>query len=73
MSYNESSYGQTSVMRAAIEMVMRLSKGAEKHRDEIAKIVLKFADEADHDANALANLTIVEMTKKQTKTAVSAN
>jgi hypothetical protein len=67
LSSDESGYDKTSVMRAAIEMVMRLSKGGEKHREEIAKIVLKFADEADHDANALANLTIAEMTRGQQK------
>jgi hypothetical protein len=58
---------KTSVMRAAIEMVTRLRGGGENNRDEIAAIVLKFTDEADHDANTLANLTIAEMTKNKQK------
>jgi mannitol/fructose-specific phosphotransferase system IIA component len=61
VSVNESSDDRTSVIRAAIEMVMRLSEGGEEHREEVSRIVLKIADQGDHDANALANLTIAVM------------
>jgi hypothetical protein len=33
------------------------------------KVVLKIADEGDHDANALANLAISAMSEPQRKTA----
>jgi hypothetical protein len=56
-------------MLAAVEMVMRLSKGGERHRDEIAKLVLEIADEADHDANTLAHLTMTAIAEPQRKTA----
>jgi hypothetical protein len=69
MSYNDSSYEQSSVMRAAIEMVMRVSQNGDKQRDEVIKVVLKIADEGDHDANALANLAITAMSEPQRRTA----
>jgi hypothetical protein len=64
MSYNESSYEQTSIIQAAIEMVARLRKDGNRHRDEIVRVVLKIANEADHDANTLANLAISAMAER---------
>jgi hypothetical protein len=61
MSYNDSSCEQTSIIQAAIEMVARQTKDGDLHRDDIVKVVLKIADEGDHDANALANLAISAM------------
>ena len=69
MSYNESSYHQTSVMRAAVVMVMRLSKNGERKRDEVVKVVLEIADEADHDAYTLAHLAMAAIAEPQRNTA----
>ena len=69
MSYNESSYHRTGVMHAAVEMVMRLSKDGERQRDEIVKLVLEIADEADHDVNTLAHLAMAAIAEPQRKTA----
>jgi hypothetical protein len=60
VSFNESSSAQTSVIQAAVEMVARLSKDGDKRRDEIV-LVLKIADQGNHDANTLANLSIAAM------------
>jgi hypothetical protein len=69
MSYNDSSYEQTSIIQAAIEMVARQTKDGDLHRDDIVKVVLKIADAGDHDANSLANLAIKAMSEPQRKTA----
>jgi hypothetical protein len=69
MSYNESSYEQTSVIQAAIAMIRRVSKDCDKRRDEAIKVVLKIANEGDHDANTLANLAMAEMAEPERKTA----
>jgi hypothetical protein len=69
MPYNESSYEQTSIMRAAIEMVMRLTKDGNKRRDEVANVVLSIADRGDHDAHTLAILAIEAMAEPARKTA----
>jgi hypothetical protein len=65
MSYNESSYEQTGIIQAAVEMVVRLRKDGNIRRHEIIKVVLKIADEADHDANTLANLAISAMAEPE--------
>jgi hypothetical protein len=61
VSFNESSYEQTRVMRDALEMVVRLTQEGECRRDEISKIIFRIADQITFDAMALANLTLSEM------------
>jgi hypothetical protein len=61
VSFNESSYEQTRVMRDALEMVVRLTQEGECRRDEISKIIFRIADQTTFDAMALANLTLSEM------------
>jgi hypothetical protein len=61
MSFNESSYEQTPVVRDALEMVVRLTQQGECRRDEISKIIFRIADQTTFDAMALANLTLSEM------------
>jgi hypothetical protein len=61
VTFNESSYQQTRVVRDAIEMVVRLTDHGEDRRDEIAKIIFRIADQITFDATALANLTLSEM------------
>jgi hypothetical protein len=61
MSFNESSYEQTRVVRDALEMVVRLTQQGECRRDEISKIIFRIADQTTFDAMALANLTLSEM------------
>jgi hypothetical protein len=69
MTYNESSYERTSVMRSAIEMVLRLTKDGDKRRDEVAKVVLSIADQGDCDAHTLAILAIEAMSEPSQKSA----
>jgi hypothetical protein len=69
MSQNESRDEQTSIIQAAIEMVARHSKDGDVDRDEIVKVVLKIANDGDHDANTLANLAIEKMGEPSRKTA----
>jgi hypothetical protein len=68
MSFNESSYEQTRVMRDAVEMVVRLTQDGEHRRDEIAIILFRIADQMTFDAPALANLTLSEMADTARKT-----
>ncbi|HEY4926097.1 MAG TPA: hypothetical protein VII20_16930 [Roseiarcus sp.] len=69
MSFNESSYEQTRIMRDAVEMVVRLTQEGEHRRDEIAKIIFRIADQMTFDAPALANLTLCEMADEARKKA----
>jgi hypothetical protein len=69
MSFNESTYEQTRIMRDALEMVVRLTQDGEYRRDEIAKIIFRIADEITFDAMALANLTLSEMADAARKSA----
>jgi hypothetical protein len=68
VSFNESSYEQTRVMRDALEMVVRLTQDGQYRRDEIAKIIFRIADQITFDATALANLTLSEMAEMARKT-----
>jgi hypothetical protein len=68
VSFNESSYEQTRVMRDALEMVVRLTQEGECRRDEISKIIFRIADQITFDAMALANLTLSEMAETARKT-----
>ena|ERR1700722_18859356 len=45
MSFSESSYQQTSVMRDAVEMVVRLTQEGEHRRDEIARIIFRIVSD----------------------------
>jgi hypothetical protein len=69
MSFNESSYEQTRIMRDALEMVVRLTQDGEYRRDEIANIIFRIADEITFDPMALANLTLSEMADTARKSA----
>jgi hypothetical protein len=69
VSYNESSYEQTRIIRDAVEMVVRLTSHGEGRRDEIAKIVLSIADHENYEASALANLAIAAMADASRKSA----
>jgi hypothetical protein len=59
--FNESSYEQTSVMREALETVVRQVPYGEHRRDEIARIILRIAVAITLDPVALTNLTLSEM------------
>jgi hypothetical protein len=69
MSFNESSYEQTRVMRDALEMVVRLTQDGEYRRDEISRIIFRIADQITFDSMALANLTLSEMADAARKSA----
>jgi hypothetical protein len=45
VSFNESSYEQTRVMRDALEIVVRLTQDGEDRRDEISKMIFRIADQ----------------------------
>jgi hypothetical protein len=68
VSFNESSYEQTRVMRDALEIVVRLTQDGEDRRDEISKMIFRIADQITFDATALANLTLSEMAETARKT-----
>jgi hypothetical protein len=68
VSFNESSYEQTRVVRDAVEMAVRLLQGGEDRRDEIATVIFRVAHYETFDAPALANLAIETMTEADRKT-----
>jgi hypothetical protein len=61
VSHNKSSYERTSVILAATEMVLRMTKDGDRRRVEIGKIVFAIADQGDHDAHTLAHVAIAAM------------
>jgi hypothetical protein len=65
--FNESSYEQTSVMREALEAVVRQVPNGDVRRDEIARIILRIAGAITLDPMALANLTLSEMADRARK------
>jgi hypothetical protein len=69
MSYNESSYEQTRIIRDAVEMAVRLTPGGDGRRDEVVRVILKIANQDNYDASALASLAITAMTEVSRKTA----
>jgi hypothetical protein len=69
MSYNESSYEQTRIMRDAVEIAVRLTPGGDGRRDEVVRVILNIANQDNYDAPALANLAIAAMAEAARKTA----
>jgi hypothetical protein len=67
VSFNESSYEQTRVVRDAVEMAVRLLTGDDR-RDEIASVIFRIANYESFDAPTLANLAIETVTEADRKT-----
>jgi hypothetical protein len=68
VTFNDLSREQTRIARDAVDMVVLLTKGGEERRNEITKIAFRLADQIEHSATALANLTLIEMAETARKT-----
>jgi hypothetical protein len=68
VSFDESRYEQTRVVRDAVEMAVRLLQGYEDRRDEIASVIFRIPNHEMFAAPTLANLAIETMTESDRKT-----
>jgi hypothetical protein len=70
MSHNEFTFEQTTVMRQAIDIVLRHLGDSDNNRlrAEIARVVLSIANQGDYDVDTLVMLTIEKLREPARRT-----